>query len=394
MVLCCSFLLDYDNLPQPDTSILEGVSDMKTPITRRQALTTGAVAVSTQFSGACTSGSQEEEAGTGPGREPYWGPGKDMGIAQALSPGMTPVRLGTMLRPKMLVEYSGRVDELAAYCRKNGYTAVIMIGESLMVMSNDERDELTGALKQHDIVISAITGNRYTNFIHPDTSIRQQYLANLAKFLELADSVNCRAIPTICGTCAPETPDGVTFQELFRKEYRYNMHPDNWSLKTWKLLVASIKQVLRDTAGMKAAIAMEAQVTTTIDGPLSHKRLIDDVGDPRLGVELDPVNMISLHNYYYTTELLNECFDLLGESILTCHAKDTIIWPKTQTVHVQEVCPGRGIMDYETYFVRMSQLEWPRMLLPEHIPADQHPEAYAYLRKMAAKSGVSLYGEG
>lgn len=189
-----------------------------------------------------------------------------------------------------------------------------------------------------------------------------------------------------------KTPDDVTFQDLFTKEYRYNVHPDNWSLKTWKLLVKSIRQVLNDTAGMKAAIAMEAQVTTTIDGPLAHRNLIDDVGDPRLGVELDPVNMITLQNYYYTTELLNECFDLLGEHILTCHAKDTTIWPNRQTVHVHEVCPGRGVLDYKTYLVRMSQLDWPRMLLPEHIPAEQYPEAYAFLRKMVAETGVELYG--
>ena len=60
-------------------------------------------------------------------------------------------------------------------------------------------------------------------------------------------------------------------------------------------------------------------------GPLAHKRLIDDVGDPRLGVELDPANIISPDNYYYTTELIDECFDLLGESIPTCHAQDTTI---------------------------------------------------------------------
>ena len=102
--------------------------------------------------------------------------------------------------------------------------------------------------------------------------------------------------------------------------------------------------------------------------------------------------MITLRNYYYTTELLNECFNLLGEHILTCHVKNTTIWPNRQTVHVQEVCPGRGVLDYKTYLVRMSQLDWPRMLLPEHIPADQYPEAYAFLRKMVAETGVELYG--
>jgi len=172
----------------------------------------------------------------------------------------------------------------------------------------------------------------------------------------------------------------------------FNVTPDNWTEKTWKVLVDSCRQVLKDTAGCKAALGMEAQVTTNIDGPKAHKRLMDDVGDKRIAVNLDPVNMCSLANYYHTTELLNECFDLLGEQILGAHAKDTYIIPDQQTVHVQEVCSGRGVMDYETYLVRLSRMKWPRTLLPEHVPADQLIEAKAYIEKVAAKVGVKIYG--
>ena len=143
---------------------------------------------------------------------------------------------------------------------------------------------------------------------------------------------------------------------------------------------------------MKAAIGMEAQVTSIIDSPLAHKRLIEDVGDERLKVNLDPVNMMSLARYYQTTELLDECFDMLGEDIIGCHAKDTYIWPDKQTVHTQEVCPGRGVLDYEYYLVQMSRLKWPRALEPEHIPDEEYPEANAYIKKIAAQVGVKIYG--
>jgi hypothetical protein len=59
---------------------------------------------------------------------------------------------------------------------------------------------------------------------------------------------------------------------------------------------------------------------------------------------------------------------------------------------VQEVCPGRGSLDYETFLARMSRLKWARSLLPEHFPAEQLPEAYAYIRKVAGKIGVTIYG--
>jgi hypothetical protein len=37
-------------------------------------------------------------------------------------------------------------------------------------------------------------------------------------------------------------------------------------------------------------------------------------------------------------------------------------------------------------------MKWSRSLLPEHIPAEQMPEAYAYIRKVAEKVGVKIHG--
>ena len=212
----------------------------------------------------------------------------------------------------------------------------------------------------------------------PDSARLEKNLYWLAHCIEVAESVHCGMVGTVAGSRDPKN--------------LINVHPDNWTLDTWKLLVKSIQQVLRDTSGMKAAIGMEAQVTSIIDSPLSQKRLIEDVGDERLKVNLDPVNMMNLARYYHTTELLNECFDMLGEDIVGCHAKDTYIWPDKQTVHVQEVCPGKGVFDYEYYLVLMSRLKWPRALQPEHIEEEEYPEAKAYIEKVAAKVGVKIYG--
>jgi sugar phosphate isomerase/epimerase len=104
--------------------------------------------------------------------------------------------------------------------------------------------------------------------------------------------------------------------------------------------------------------------------------------------------MITLQNYYRTTALIDECFDLLGESILICNAKDTYILPNSQTLHIQEVCPGRGVLDWETYLARMSRLDWPRMLFPEHLPAEQYPQAITLIKNTAEKIGVKMFGVG
>jgi sugar phosphate isomerase/epimerase len=241
--------------------------------------------------------------------------------------------------------------------------------------------ELRAALKEYDVDTWEV--GAYRNILHPDESARQANLKYVAHCLEVAEKIGCRMASTITGSRNPEGNRWVD---------NYAVHPDNWTLETWKLTVSGVKQILKDTAGLKAALGMEAQVTTNLDGPIAHCNLRDDVGDPRLKVSLDPTNMVHFYNHFHTTELLNQCFDLLGEDIYGCAAKDSYVLPHSQTVHVQEVCPGRGSLDYETYLVRMSRMKWARSLNLEHFPTEQNPEACAYIRKVAAKVGVTVLG--
>ena len=344
---------------------------MSNQVTRRQALKTGIASTGIAL-GASSAKKASGQSSTKQEQKEFWGPGPDKNLVPDLKPGKTTIRIGGSLGRKENESFDDTVKNI----KDNGYTGVVTGPEPWNSMKDSELSELTRALKKHDVVVFEVGG--YTNMIHPDMSERQKNLKKLCTCIEAADKVACPMVGTISGSLDP-----VNF---------FNVHPDNWTLKTWHMLVDSMKQVLRDTAGMKAAIGMEAQVTTNIDSPKSHKRLVDDVGDPRCAVNLDPVNMMSLSNYYHTTELINECFDLLGENILGCHAKDSYIWPDKQTVHVQEVCAGRGVVDYETYLVRLSRMEWPRTILPEHVPADQIIEAAEYIRKVAAKVGVTIHG--
>ena len=336
-------------------------------ITRRQAFKTGAVSAGLLVS---TTGSHTAHA---------WPPGPGKDVDRDLTPGPTPIRFADNIKRIG----SESPEEMIKRKREAGYTAVKgarhpggNVGEPWHSMNDSERREVIAACKKYDVVIYEVGG--YTNLIHPEPERLSKNLAGLAHCIEVAESVNCLMVGTIAGSRDP-----VNF---------FNVHPDNWTDETMKLLVKSVKQVIKDTAGMKAVIGMEAQVTTIIDGPKAHRRLIEDVGDDRIKVNFDPVNMMSLARYYHTTEFLNECFDILGEDIVGCHAKDTYIWPDKQTVHVQEVCPGKGVMDYETYLVRMSRLSWPRALEPEHIADEEYPEAKAYIEKIAAKVGVKIHG--
>ncbi len=330
-------------------------------VTRRKALALGAAAAGTLIGAA--------------GSALAWMPGPKENVKRDLTPGKTPIRLATGLARTGNEDF----EVMAKRVRDGGYTAVVTSPDPWHGMPESEMAQVRAALKKYDVVVYEVGG--YRNMLHTVEAERQKNLKHLARCIEAADKIGCPMVGTISGSRDPQNLRADNFAP----------HPDNWTEATWKLLISGVRQVLKDTAGCKAVLGMEAQVTTNQDNPKAHRRLLDDVGDPRLKVNLDPTNMVHFYNYYHTTDLVNECFDLLGEDIMGCHAKDTYIIPDQQTVHVQEVCPGRGVMDYETYLVRMSKMKWPRALLPEHIPGDQYIEAKNYIEKVAAKVGVKLY---
>jgi len=353
---------------------------MSCKMTRRRMLA-GGVASTLVLLDRTSSSYPQIEDDKGPGREAFWGPGPDKNLVRDLTPGTTPVRMGAYLRYMENTDFDEMIKDFRTIGGPVNLTSMVSRPDGWNVMSESRLNEFLDTLKEKDIEWFEVAG--YCNILHPDESVRQKNLAHLSHCIEFSDRVGCRVVGTISGSCSPI---GVEYID------NYNVHPDNWTLETWKLLVSGLRQVFKDTAGMKSAIGMEAQITTNIDGPLAHRRLIDDVGSERMKVILDPINMISLHNYFHTTELINGCFDLLGEDIFVCHGKDTYILPHSQTVHVQEVCTGRGIFDFESYLVLLSRMKWARTLWPDHIPNNDLPEAFTYIKKVAEKVGVTIYG--
>ncbi len=299
-----------------------------------------------------------------------WSPGPSGKVRRDISAGPTAIRLATRMTRKK----GEAPEQTVKRIREAGYTSV---NTQPSQWNFAELAEMRKALRKYDVTVFEV--GAYDNIIHPDAAKRQQILAKMARKFEDAANIGGSMVATVTGSCDPV--------------YLINPHPDNWTEETWRLTVKSVRQLLKDTAGMPVSLGIEAQVTTNIDGPKAHRRLIDDVADDRCRVNLDPTNMISLATYFHTTEVLDECFDLLGESIMGCHAKDTYIIPDKQTVHVQEVCPGKGVMDYETYLARMSRLKWPRAIFPEHISTEEYPIADAYIKEVARRIGVRIHGD-
>ena len=127
------------------------------------------------------------------------------------------------------------------------------------------------------------------------------------------------------------------------------------------------------------------------DGPDAYLKLLKAVDRKGLGVHLDPCNGInSAARYYRNSEFITECVRKLGRWIASCHAKDLELLSESN-IHLQEVIPGRGHVDYRAYLRGLSDLPGEIPLILEHLKTPQeYEEGATHIRRVAREVGIEI----
>ena len=223
-----------------------------------------------------------------------------------------------------------------------------------------------------DIVIAEI--GAWSNTLSPDELTRAGAVELCKTRLELADRIGARCCVNIAGSRA-ETWDGP--------------HPDNLSRETFALVVDTVRDIVDAVEPRRTFYSLEPMPWSLPDSPDSYLELLRAIDRPRFGVHLDPVNFVnSPAKYYDNAALLRECFAKLGPHIKSCHAKD-IALANELTVHLAEVRPGLGALDYRVFLTEVDRLEPDTPLLVEHLSSEgDYRAAVAHIRSVAGPLGL------
>jgi sugar phosphate isomerase/epimerase len=350
---------------------------MSGKISRRKAL-----AAATVSAGACLASSPSPVSADllpdvwGEDFMRQWSPPKN--VKRDLTPGKTPIRLSCagygIHLPRGNQTKLVPLGEQVKRVRDNGYTAVESSSMNWLDLPDSKVRELQAALKQHDVLFYTL--HQWQNIQDPDKEKAERNIRGIITGIESAERIGVANVVMHIGGRSSGPPTLA--------------HPDNWTRETWEAGIAVTKRILKDTAGSKVNLAFEAVNCLSNNTPQSHVRIRGDVGDPRVKVCLDPTNMMHPGVYFRTTELINQCFDLIGEDVMFCHAKDSTWEGMSAAVHEGAVL-GTGTMDYAQFLARLSRMKYPRALLIEHLPNDQYPQCRQHLLDVAAEIGVTIY---
>lgn len=277
------------------------------------------------------------------------------------------MRLGGPVTPRDLGP-----EEWAARARALGYRAV-------NAPLDESADDATvrayvRAAEGADLVIAEV--GAWSNPISPDPDTARAARELNERRLDLADRLCARCCVNIAGSRGARW-DGP--------------HPDNLSGAVFDLIVETVRGIIDAVRPTRTHYALETMPWAYPDSADSYLGLIRAIDRPRFAVHLDPVNLVSSPRLYYDTgALLRECFAKLGPYIVSCHAKD-IALADTLTVHLSEVRPGLGALDYRTYLESLARLAPDTPLMLEHLPSEnEYALAAAHIRAVAAEAGIPL----
>ena len=226
-------------------------------------------------------------------------------------------------------------------------------------------DAYTAAAKQAGLVIAEV--GSWCNPLDSDPVRRAENRLKCIRQLELAEYIRAACCVNIVGTTG-EVWDGS--------------YADNYSAHMYEEIVLSLQEIIDAVKPRYTKYTAEPMPHMLPDSPESYLQLLHDVDRRGFGVHLDAINMVSSPRIYFDSrELIDRCFDLLGDQICSCHVKDCIL-DHSLTVSIRETTCGEGGFDIPYYLERIRSRNLPVII--EHLNEEQaYLDTIRYIRSLS-----------
>ncbi len=213
------------------------------------------------------------------------------------------------------------------------------------------------------------------NMTHPDV---QQRRAGVRRLGVLAAA--CRPLGTSKIHICTGTRD---------RGNMWHRHPDNDSPDAWRDMVACVREAVEIAGPWGVTLAFEPEVNNVVDSAKKARRLMDEIGSPRLKVTMDAANLFHAGELARMSEVLDQAFALVGKDIVMAHAKDL-----SHDGDAGHEPAGHGKLDYYRYLSLLHAYGFKGPLLLHGLSQAQVPGCVAFLREKLARVAAAASKSG
>lgn len=208
--------------------------------------------------------------------------------------------------------------------------------------------DIAAAVEKHGIRIEAISAT--FNMTHPDSAVIEHGLVCLDSICAAAAKLNC-PLATLCtGTLDAED--------------QWRFHPENNTPEAWQTLTETMTRALEIAAKHDVCLGIEPELANVINSAEKARRLIDQLGNPRLKVIFDPANLFEVATLDEQRQIVSDAIKLVGADIAIAHAKD-------RNQDGTFATAGRGVLDYTWYLSELAKTGFDGCIVTHGLAADE-----------------------
>jgi len=264
-------------------------------------------------------------------------------------------------------------QEWLSHVKELGYSCVVFPVDS-NAPSHVVQDYLQ-CCRDNDLLIGEV--GAWRNVMDLDPKERAANIEWNIRQLELAERVDANCCVNISGSFS---------------EYWDGYHPDLDTKETWDLVVSNTQRIIDAVKPTHTAYSLEPMPWMVPESPEQYLQLMKDVDRSAFKVHLDYCNMLnSIERYRHASEFITHCFELLGEHIVSIHAKDALIVQGGLPIVINEVMPGEGSIDLSLVTRLAHGLGDDTPVFVEHLDThEQYMHAASVMRQAAKKANVPV----
>jgi len=288
---------------------------------------------------------------------------------------LTTMRLGLANGPLPVVS-QGFTPALVGRLRSWGIRALALHLQDAEAVVAREGRRVRDLLAHDGIRVWQSTGYQ-PNLVDPDPATRRQAHQRVRLGLAVAERLGAVMVNTGVGSYHPTFP--------------YGPHPANHTARAKATLVDNLRLLCPEAEDRGLLLSLEPHVQTTVADPDTIAEIVAAVDHPALRVNFDPVNLLgSLPEVFDAGAAIARMGRRMGGFLApSAHVKDIRPLPEL-VVHLAEVGPGEGHVDWAAYFEVCRGLGDGAALILEHVHGDAVEPAIEATASLAERHGVRL----
>lgn len=221
--------------------------------------------------------------------------------------------------------------------------------------------EVVDAARATAVAIPAISGTY--NMIDPDLAARASGLRRLGVLIAAAPAFGAGLVTLCTGT--------RDAHDMWRR------HPDNDTPEAWAEARDALMKAVRIAEAEGVDLGVEPELANVVDSAEAARRMIDEIGSPRLKIVLDPANLVAVATPERRREIVDRAVDLLADRIALAHAKD-------RDAAGGFVAAGRGVIDFPHFVRALRRAGFDGPLIAHGLDEAEAPGVAQFLRRAIA----------